>query len=114
MIRSNDPNEDPNVPVERMTVADWERVHVSGEPHDAGMCPWCCGTMEEAEAKDAPEPAIPASEWQAFPEEDWAEYLSGDAPVYLAADEKTVLGTGGVKVGTLNEDGSVDWEKDKK
>lgn len=111
MIRSNDPMRDPNVPDGDKTVADWERVHLSGEEHDAGMCPWCCGWMEEA----ADQPAtVPVSEWQMFPEMDWAEYLSGKAPVYLADDEKTVLGVGGVKVGTLNEDGSVAWERPEK
>lgn len=114
MIRSDDPMRDPNVPDGDRTVADWERVHLSGEDHDAGMCPWCCGLAEAVETPEAPEPKVPASEWQMFPEMDWAEYLAGEAPVYLADDEKTILGVGGKKVGTLNEDGSVAWERPEK
>lgn len=116
MIRSDDPMRDPNTPDGEMTVADWERVHLSGEDHDAGLCPWCCGDMEEAAAAEAaaPKPKVPPEEWQMFPAMDWAEYLAGDPPLYLADDEKTVLGVGGKKVGTLNEDGSVDWEAGEK
>ena len=70
------------------------------------------GDMDEVAQGDASSPGIPPSEWQVFPENDWAE-LSGPPPLYLAEDGKTMFGVGGKKVGTLNDDGSVDWEPEE-
>lgn len=111
MIRSNDPMKDPNTA--DLSIEEWEAVHVSGEDHDAGVCPWCCGDIEEAEAPEAEKKTVPVEEWQMFPEMDWAEYLDRPEPLYLAEDEKTILTLGGKKVGTMNEDGSVEWVENK-
>ncbi len=68
-------------------------------------------TVDESNGEKAAktEAGVPVAEWQMWPESDWAEYLSGPVPLRFAEDEKTILGTGGKTVGTLNDDGTVDW-----
>lgn len=92
------------------SIGDWREAHISGEPHDPETCPWCEISEAETEEPKSEEPkSVPVENWQMFPEMDWAEYLSGPEPLYLADDERTVLGVGGRVVGTLNDDGTIDY-----